>query len=416
MGSNEGRIHVYEPSPTQLDHTNQHLQVPEFSGANDNAPVPPSNYDDTSQKINHKQPANIGGGQLVSSVASPEVIECEDDAPVPISFRQTKASIEKTTTSRDSTNPPRSRGNHKIAPEVSITISVEETQASNSMNPSSQSSNDDISSLMSSNQSRDVINIADAHIAIAHPIKAYLHQDEPIYEASELDPSVKVSFYKSQRCCILTALTLLITGAIIAIGVVFSSKPTIEEYVVAQSPTMKPTTYRESLGIQDLIEKNVLRRNLTFNDIDAIDPRYLALDWILHEDRLQLTADSPNILQRYILAVLAFSFDIYSWNCGMVKDLDACNDTYYYGDDDYAVWLSGADECLWWGVYCNDDDNIEVLYFGENLTMMEDAGRFGAYIFVCQMQHLDSNNLIGTIPPEISGLKNLTALSLWTNW
>jgi hypothetical protein len=57
---------------------------------------------------------------------------------------------------------------------------------------------------------------------------------------------------------------------------------------------MQPTTYREKL-IQDMIEERVLDYNIQIRDLEQNDPRYLALDWILHGDRLQLNADSPNI-------------------------------------------------------------------------------------------------------------------------
>jgi hypothetical protein len=112
---------------------------------------------------------------------------------------------------------------------------------------------------------------------------------------------------------------------------------------------MMPTTQREA-RIRQMIEDNVLERNATFNEMKAIDPRYLALDWIVNEDRLQLTVNDSNLMQRYIMAVLAFSFDLISWECGMVKDLDSCNITDDYGD--YALWLSRADECAWYGVEC----------------------------------------------------------------
>jgi hypothetical protein len=48
-----------------------------------------------------------------------------------------------------------------------------------------------------------------------------------------------------------------------------------------------------------------------------------------------MSAEGYSVLQRYTLALLAFSFDIYTWECGMVKGLESCNMT--VDNDDYAL-------------------------------------------------------------------------------
>ena len=179
-------------------------------------------------------------------------------------------------------------------------------------------------------------------------------EDNPI-EAYEHDPTANKSFYKSLRCRIYTAIALLIIGAVIAVIVVFAvkPKPTIHDDPVVEvpsPPTMKPTTVRER-QIRERIEEYVLMRNVLFVDMDNLDPRKLALDWILDDFGKQLSIDDYNLAQRYTLALLAFAFDLYSWDCGMVKELDSCNTTH---DEDYALWLSRTDECLWFGIICDD--------------------------------------------------------------
>lgn len=313
------------------------------------APVPSSNFDfdDAAEKRDQDK--------TKSDKVKPEVITSKD-APVPLEqryFRSTPKQVTKPSFSgkkrSQRVSPVRfttvQENGHGAATDIHLTIqnicTSEDQDCTNQQLEKSQHS--------SSNDT----NTAGEGLAIAHPVQAYLHEDEPVYEASELDPSVKASFYRSQRCCTFMALTFLLAGVIIAVSVVYAPRNQQQDGIVSQKPTMKPTSYRESLGIQELIEEKVLERNVTFSDMNMDDPRYLALDWILHNDKLQLTTDDPNLLQRYTLALLAFTFDVYSWECGMVKELDACNITDDFGD--YALWLSGTNECLWYGVTCEND-------------------------------------------------------------
>lgn len=86
----------------------------------------------------------------------------------------------------------------------------------------------------------------------------------------------------------------------------------------------------------------------------------MALEWILHDDVVQLTVNDANLMQSFILALLAFSFDLFSWDCGFVYGLGSCLDWKWdfketnSGSYDYALWLSGTDECLRYGVSCFD--------------------------------------------------------------
>jgi hypothetical protein len=91
-----------------------------------------------------------------------------------------------------------------------------------------------------------------------------------------------------------TAFSLLVVLVVVAVAVYYSTLPFVVCCSETQTPTMQPTTYREKL-IQDMIEERVLDYNIQIRDLEQNDPRYLALDWILHGDRLQLNADSPNI-------------------------------------------------------------------------------------------------------------------------
>ncbi|KAL7505227.1 hypothetical protein ACHAXN_002717 [Cyclotella atomus] len=224
--------------------------------------------------------------------------------------------------------------------------------------------------------------------------------EEPIYDAIEYDPDSKPPLYKNRRCRLYTAVFLLIFTVIVALAVVYSTKKTKEEVsptkvvYVTEAPTPRPTTDREALHINDLIEKKVLKGNAKFSDMDKDDPRLLAMDWILHKDERQLDPYAPNLSQRYVLALLAFQFDYMAWtSCGgdytspeVTCDVEN-NET--NAIEEYSRWLTGTDECEWYGVSCLDGKVREL--------------------------NLPDNNLIGEMPPEISTLRNLDVLSLNSN-
>jgi hypothetical protein len=193
--------------------------------------------------------------------------------------------------------------------------------------------------------------LSEKGLAVACPVT---DDDKPVCIASKYDPPARSSFYKSTKCHVYTAIVLFLTGAVVAIAVVSGTRIETEGNVIVQSPTMMPTKHRQARIRQVIEDNNIIERNATFNDMKDADPRYLALDWIVNEDRLQLTSFTESkLLQRSILAILAFSFDLVSWECGMVEDPDFCNITNDFGD--YALWLSFMDECTWYGVECNDD-------------------------------------------------------------
>ena len=52
------------------------------------------------------------------------------------------------------------------------------------------------------------------------------------------------------------------------------------------------------------------------------------LDWLINDDKLQISPDAPNLLQRYILALLYFTTDGSNWEFSF-------------------NWLAPVPECQW---------------------------------------------------------------------
>ena len=126
--------------------------------------------------------------------------------------------------------------------------------------------------------------------------------------------------------------------------------------------------------LEDVSEAVQLRR--------ASTPQGKAVEWLLYEDELQLCPNDPNIVQRYVLAVLYFSTGgETAWKtCSRRKDLsNPCEGKRF---------LSSTHECIWAGVGC--------------------SGRMGSVSKIA----FENNGLIGTVPKELGHLRMLRTLRM----
>lgn len=101
-------------------------------------------------------------------------------------------------------------------------------------------------------------------------------------------------------------------------------------------------------NITQKLETVALLRNATFSNMDTDDPRYLALDWLLNDDEMNLDSSAKNLNQRYTLALLAFSLGSRNWN----YEIDETARSDAIGENN--TWLSSDDECSWYNVTCAD--------------------------------------------------------------
>jgi hypothetical protein len=332
------------------------VEGPEVIACDDNEPVPricfeargldeSSHSDKNSAQKAKRNVKKATDGSHCRSAQGPEVLSCDDHEPVPATFCQNnKKAGHRTGMSMFMKSLSGHINAQKVLPDkkgIPIVEEIGDLQSSGRCGL-----NYDRVSVKSHHSSGNGLSLSEKGLAVACPVT----DEKPIYEASEYDPSAKKLLYNSTKCRILTVLALLVAGAIIAGGVVYAYK--IRSGDVSQILTMTATTYRQT-SIQQMIEDNVLERNVTFAGMKDTDPRYLALDWIVKYDGQRLSVSDPNLVQRYILALLAFSLDLNSWECGMVKDLDNCNTT-SYDYTDHALWLSRTHECFWYGVECED--------------------------------------------------------------
>jgi len=134
-------------------------------------------------------------------------------------------------------------------------------------------------------------------------------------------------------------------------------------------PTSAPTTFRESLGIQEQLS-NALG-GVDFEDEDSV--HYKALNWLVHEDPYQIEPNAENLIQRYAMAVfyLQTSQDEPWLSCNPPtgNQPDSCYYLYLTSTssnpwrflESYSQrWLSGVNECEWAGVTCHADKVTDI--------------------------------------------------------
>mmetsp|Transcript_15051 Transcript_15051/g.22172 ORF Transcript_15051/g.22172 Transcript_15051/m.22172 type:complete len:620 (-) Transcript_15051:339-2198(-) len=123
-------------------------------------------------------------------------------------------------------------------------------------------------------------------------------------------------------------------------------------------------------------------------------PQKHAANWILEIDGLALSLRGENkvpakrLVQRYVMAVIYFSFRGEKW---VLPEVDTALAVSNNSNENHAPWLSDVHECNWDTVFC---------YLGVNV--------------VADIT-LSSTNLNGVIPMEISRLEYLKTLDLWQN-
>lgn len=123
------------------------------------------------------------------------------------------------------------------------------------------------------------------------------------------------------------------------------------------------------------------------NDKDSI--QYQALQWVANKDPAELPADKFSALvERYILAVFYYSSNPAEWT---------------HSDN----WMTGTGHCAWYGIECVPRDDPT-----------QDSGIARSYDDNAAITGitLSSNNLVGTLPPELGKLSNTLNLDFGDNY
>ncbi len=134
-----------------------------------------------------------------------------------------------------------------------------------------------------------------------------------------------------------------------------------EQHTTSTIPSESNSDLTRSQIVEKL-EAEVFYRDATFSNMASDDPRNLALNWILDEDGMGLDLNAENFIQRYVLALLAYSFDSHAWEAtgdeGINIGVAGVN----------VSWLSSADECSWYNVTCTSGV-VTGLWLGEKQVL-----------------------------------------------
>lgn len=203
-------------------------------------------------------------------------------------------------------------------------------------------------------------------LAVANVIEEV---DEELGMGVEFDPDAKPSpMYRTPRFRLYASMAFLVIVAV-AIGAAVGGTVGRKDY--GATGTAAPTTFRETIGIQDEVVKAVGSKVL-----EGVDSPYRkALDWTMNDDPMQLTANSSNLLQRYIAAYLYFATTVGGpwsgpwtscnppkdpWSGSVVCIFKKLVDTFTmeYEDITTNAWLTNSSECTWAGVSCDENGQI----------------------------------------------------------
>lgn len=205
--------------------------------------------------------------------------------------------------------------------------------------------------------------------------EAHVVGDTCIATALPLEPQQPQQ--RKWRFVCLSLVLIVVVGA--AVGVGCASGRCGATAPVTSSSYSGSTAARASAVGSEINNITLANRTIAYPIGLNAQPEELALQWLIDSDPLKLSAanatDKFRLRQRYALLTLWFQSPLNAWTHG---------------------WLVFAEECQWYGVYCNQTD------LGTDI---------GVQNAVTEIQ-LSNNNLHGKIPPDLGLLTAVKDVSL----
>jgi hypothetical protein len=134
------------------------------------------------------------------------------------------------------------------------------------------------------------------------------------------------------------------------------------------------TSYRENLGIRQEIAARLGGGAQAKQLLESpLSPYAKALEWMIHQDPVQLVPGDANFFQRYILAYLYYATTIKgpwrSCNPALSGEWETC--THAKGVHYDAVlsnrWLSSVHECMFAGIVCNHKMQVTAIQLSKSM-------------------------------------------------
>lgn len=258
-------------------------------------------------------------------------------------------------------------------------------------------------------------------LAVAIAVQEGDEDDGYIPAAVEYDPDAKPPMFRNRRFRLYSLLACTLIVVMIA-GVVGLLTTKSEASPVDESAPVAAPTRVGSLGIEEQLELVVGAEVLN----DPESAHFLAKEWIINDDPLQLTSTSDNLVQRYLLAVIYFKFhESGDWlSCNARTEDDPDDFCLYqkligvfpvtYSSVTWYRWLSGIHECSWAGLFCDEFNQLRSI----ELMGQEISGTLPMefkYFPFLQGINFGWNEMHGTLPPEWGELPHLLNLEVHYN-
>jgi hypothetical protein len=257
-------------------------------------------------------------------------------------------------------------------------------------------------------------------LAVAVAVKED-EDDAYIPAAVEYDPDAKPPLYRNRRFRLysLLACTLIVVMIAGVVGLLSQQKKEAPDQ--DEAATTAPTRPGSS-GILEQLE--LIVGSEVLNDPEGA--HYLAKEWIINEDPLQLSPEDSNLVQRYLLAVIYFKLH-------EEGDWLSCNAPTEDEPDDFCLfqkliniypreyrsiawyrWLSANHECSWAGIFCDEFFQLRTI----DLAGQDIVGTLPTemtYFPFLQGIGLAWNKIHGTLPIEYGEMPHLLNFELHYN-
>jgi hypothetical protein len=206
-------------------------------------------------------------------------------------------------------------------------------------------------------------------VAVFDASKQHTDEDGYLPSAVEYDPESKGKDSQEPFLSRRFLLRVCAGAAVLLVGATVVVCTTI----TVQAHKKNGPHHRLTLGIQEQVERLVGSENL----VDTTSPHRKALEWITFNDPTEPIPEDSNFLQRYVAACFYYATSMeQEWGfCAPPREYDSNDCTFMLSlslqsNDDETLaksgyrWLSEPNECLWAGVACNADDQIEAIELG----------------------------------------------------
>jgi hypothetical protein len=273
----------------------------------------------------------------------------------PSSTRRSSASARGLTSSEETLHPLELQGRHqseRIRREDEETVRPPELQVTHRQEPSDEDAKVPGGPVLTEPQGPPAItNEQSSKIA---DLEKPSQEDEEIRRRLEADEELQRRMQALFLVATLAALVLLlVVGVILAV----TTPLTINKNIISL-PTAAPTacTSRECLLAEMLLQNEVL-------DAEAIQdlssPQFRALEWLANDTAvLDLDSTPPaTFVERYVLAVFFFATSGKGWS----------NEYNFLSASSVCAWNNGENVVFAFGVLCNQDDSVSVLYLGKSM-------------------------------------------------